>query len=235
MKKALDNLKKTVPPKARIAILAAFGGISIVSYLLYSVLSSGEDDIPAQNGLTKVETVIEKETRIEKSNLIAKDNSINKQIADLEKQNIESMKSSDEDVSYFGGIDLSKGKSIQEEDGAEMVNSDVVDLSAMFNETEEEKEERESNEKERIEDVGSRLDIPQPKPQGVLFNRDEYLSEVRASIVNNDNSNDSARWEGLRANQSLVINDYSSSNENESGGLTRERTRFWGKLRKLVF
>jgi hypothetical protein len=220
MKKALDNLKKTVPPKARIAILAAFGGISVVSYLLYSVLSSGEDDIPAQNGLTKVETVIEKETRVEKNNLIAKDNSINKQIADLEKKNIESMKSSDEDVSYFGGIDLSKGKSIQEEDDAEMVNSDVVDLSAMFNETEEEKEERESKKKERIEDIGSRLDIPQPQPQGVLFNRDEYLSEIRSSIINNANNNDNTRWEDLSASQSLVINDYSSSNETKSSELT---------------
>ncbi len=224
MKKALNNLKKSVPPKARIAILTAFAGIGVIAYLLISILTSTDSsDTPAENGLVKVDTVINSETQIDDNQMLSSDNSINRQIQDLNKKNIEIMKNDDGDGSYFDGVDLSKKTNLNASEANTEENNDVVDLGALFAETEEEKQQRESVERDRIETLETKLDIQKPESGGIIFDRNAYIQGVDSSLTNNASENNN-KWENESKITSFKIKTYGNENpankESSSSNIT---------------
>jgi len=225
MKKALNNLKKSIPPKARIAILTAFLSVGVIAYLIFSILtSSSEEASPEDNGLVKVDTVIKDDTKVVKNEMLSTENSVSKQISDLNKKNIENKKQDENKKSYFAGISTDNKTNLKKDEEAEPEgNPDVVDLSTLFAETPVQKKEREVREKRRIEDLEKKLDIPKQQVSEVVFDRASFLSDVSNQVKGNDTEG-GKRWSSVDAISDIAVNNYNSGDNSEGSSGTSQAT-----------
>jgi hypothetical protein len=222
MKRAFSNLKKAVPPKARIAILAVFFCIGIMAYLIISLLFSGRgDNFPSDNGLFTVETKINKTTELSQNNLLSEDNSINTELNDLRAEDIESIKNSDDSTSLFPGVRLDKKKDTMDnnddnnDDKDSRNNSSVVDLSSMFSGTEfnERKKASEEKSKKDISDLETKLGIRDLNSSTLKFNKEGFLSKIESSLSQGKGA--SIKWDSINNPSSIKFSSYSTTQESK--------------------
>jgi hypothetical protein len=207
MKKYITNLKKSVPPKARIAIIAALGGMSVISYLVVTTIAaSSEDDTPAENGFVAIETNISPNSEISSNPLLASNNKVNDEIDELRRQSIKSIKESKGSESHIDPINLSSKEDLEskESENVDDRRNDVIDLGDLFKETEADRAKREEKKDSEIAKLKGKLKPENPVVQsnGTGFDRSIYLTQVETEISSAGTGSSQMSWD--RPNKSTM-------------------------------
>lgn len=220
MKKALNSLKKAVPPKARIAILAAFFGMGVVGYLIISIFSSSGGNTEVEDsGMVRLDTVIQSDTELNRNPLLSDDNAVNRTVADLNRQERERLRGSDSDLSHFEGIDLNNRRNTgQQTNNDNEQRRDVVDLSSMFAETDDERKARENRRTRQIESLEEKLDIPKSTASTIMFDRASYLQDIDNRVRNENSNTMNERWSRSNQISQVRVRSFESSESNSQGG-----------------